>query len=957
MKDRVAMPARSAGHQRRSRRALALALLALGSQAGCGREFYREWANQDVSEAVFEKSRDPRWRLDQFSVEPPAGSRFADPYDQDRPPAPPDDFPTQALSPVPQWPDHRLEVPVEGTGYLKLLDEGPRYTSPPKVLPPNPDQNKRIVIPGSVGTPPAAGASPFTPGTSGPAPDPIPNGNSAPGVTPANGPGVSLRNSGPGKAALSPTSLASDATPRPAGTGAGKDGAIRRAATQEPAGTMPTQTVPISPVTPPPRSTTTTGDPLRTPQLPMDPLPTDTNTNAPIRPRPDQTAEEYREGEQKSSSLAGLFVPANVAFDEAVAAGLPSTNDGGSPPYILTMEKAFQIALINSRTYQTQLENVYISALPVTLQRFSFQPQFIAGLTPTTGVAGNGSTLGALTPTVNPANSFLYNTRESGNQLSALNLGTVAGVGKLADNGTRVLAAFANSVVFNFLGKNPLQPTVRSFLPIQVLVPFLRGGGRAFILEGLTQAERTLLYSIRSFALFRQQFTVATLIGGSFVSFGTNLQVGGFSANSGNIDPTVGFLNVVEDVQLVENFVKNLAVYERFAEVYKDLIEGESSGLSKLQLDQINQQVQTARQSLISSQTTYRNDFDNYKIQVGLPPDVPMVIDRSRTLGFKQVYEEIDRWSLSDRRELTDLGYIVAKLPKLEDIVIDGRSCQEVFTDRTGKGLENLLLIAERVGLENRLDLMNARAGLYDQWRQIRVTANALKGVLNVNVTNQFVTPPTTNNPFGFLDQAKNFSLAFNAELPLVRVAERNNFRTALINYQRQRRALQNTEDLLKYQLRQEIRQMQLLYETYQIAQRNLVLTVSQKDQAFEQIIAPPTGTQGNVNAATQTLNLIQAQGGVITNENNLVSNWYTYQVQRLQVYRDLGILPFDEWEAFDELFPPDRAGRTGNPARDGDRQPAPAGRPGGAGAGRSPAGLGSPLPVTPAAAAGAGAR
>ena len=24
------------------------------------REFYREWANQDVSEAVFEKSRDPR---------------------------------------------------------------------------------------------------------------------------------------------------------------------------------------------------------------------------------------------------------------------------------------------------------------------------------------------------------------------------------------------------------------------------------------------------------------------------------------------------------------------------------------------------------------------------------------------------------------------------------------------------------------------------------------------------------------------------------------------------------------------------------------------------------------------------------------------------------------------------------------------------------------------------------
>ena len=96
--------------------------LALGTQPGCTREFYREWANQDVSEAVFEKSRDPRWRIDLFSVEPPALSRFADPYDQEVPPAPPDDPASEALSPVPQWPDNRLLVPPEGTGYMDLLE-------------------------------------------------------------------------------------------------------------------------------------------------------------------------------------------------------------------------------------------------------------------------------------------------------------------------------------------------------------------------------------------------------------------------------------------------------------------------------------------------------------------------------------------------------------------------------------------------------------------------------------------------------------------------------------------------------------------------------------------------------------------------------------------------------------------------------------------------------------------
>ena len=99
-----------------------LVALSTGALLGCTREFYREWANQDVSEAVFEKSRDPRWRIDLFSVEPPMLSRFADPYDQDVPPAPPDDPAAEALSPVPQWPDNRLLLPVEGTGYLDLLE-------------------------------------------------------------------------------------------------------------------------------------------------------------------------------------------------------------------------------------------------------------------------------------------------------------------------------------------------------------------------------------------------------------------------------------------------------------------------------------------------------------------------------------------------------------------------------------------------------------------------------------------------------------------------------------------------------------------------------------------------------------------------------------------------------------------------------------------------------------------
>ncbi len=921
--------------RRRPRPVVAIALLALGSQAGCGREFYREWANQDVSEAVFEKSRDPRFRLDLYSIDPPALSRFADPYDRDRPPAPPDDLAAQALSPVPQWPDHRLIMPVEGTGYLTMLDQGPRY-EPPK---PAPSRTVPIVVPNPT-RPPEPNRdlerNPSLP-RANPLPDPIPPPHptpspSNPGGTAPPGPGAFRSNSGPSFPDLSPIPVAAHdpqapspkravAPKRPAPS-VGKDEGIRRAATQEPTRPMPTESPNNSPVPiPPPSSSTTQGGRIQTPRISGDPNPVDpnlSNSEDSRRNRARAFNDDFQ-AEEQASNLARMFVPEDVNFDEAVAAALPS----GSRPYVLSMEKAFQLALINSRYYQYQLENVYINALPVTLQRFAFSPQFIAGASPLTGAGGIGSNIGGLAPLQNPPNSFLYQTRATGNQISTLNLGTVAGVGKLFDNGTRILASFANSVVFNFVGKNPAQPTVRSFLPLQVVVPFLRGGGRAVTLELLTQTERNLVYSVRAFAKFRQEFVVATLGGGTIQTFGSSVVGLGFSSQ-GNIDPTPGFLNVVEDVQLVENSVRNLAVFERLAEVYAELIGGEASGLSQLQLDQLNQQVQGARQTVISQRLTYRNDLDAFKLQVGMPPDVPVVIDRSRTRQFKKVYEEIDKWSLTPRRELEQLEDILARLPDLEDLVLDGRSAIAVFTEKDDPNLEGLLLTAERVALENRLDLMNARAQLYDAWRQIRVTANALKGVFTVNITNQFLTPPTTNNPFGFVDQAKQFSLALNSELPLVRVAERNAFSTALINYQRQRRVLQNTEDAIKLNIRVYFRYLQFYYQQYKLAERNLLYAIRLKDQAFEQIIAPPQGNAGgNANPALQTTNLIGFQNSVLQNQNVLVATWYNYQLYRLQIYRDLGILPYDEWEAFDEIFPPDRSGAGLTAAVERDGRPA----------------------------------
>jgi len=371
--------------------------------------------------------------------------------------------------------------------------------------------------------------------------------------------------------------------------------------------------------------------------------------------------------------------------------------------------------------------------------------------------------------------------------------------------------------------------------------------------------------------------------------------------------------------------------------------------LSQLQVDQVMSQLIGARATLFNDKITYRSGLDAFKMQLGMPPDTPIVLDQS-FLGvpFYRVFDAVDAWQRRPDRNLAELPGIIGKIPQLQDIDVDGRSALGIYRNyraaRSGTnfvpededGLEDLLQAAVRIALEYRLDLMNSRAALYDAWRQIRITANTLKGVLNVTLTNNVYTGPFSTNPFAFLSQAKNFSLVLNAELPLVRMTERNNFRTALINYQRARRTLMNAEDNLKVQLRTDLRTVHTQYIAYEINKRNYELNVRLKDQAFEQIVAPPAGgTQGlaqSANAATQTTNLLSFQRSTYGSQTGLISAYESYQTARLIFYRDIGTLPYDEWEAFRELFPTeyfgpiighaDDNGRTGS--ADGEEAPPP---------------------------------
>lgn len=233
---------------------------------------------------------------------------------------------------------------------------------------------------------------------------------------------------------------------------------------------------------------------------------------------------------------------------------------------------------------------------------------------------------------------------------------------------------------------------------------------------------------------------------------------------------------------------------------------------------------------------------------------------------------------------------------------------------------------ATNMGLENRLDLMNSRATVMDLRRKIEVSGNSLLGILNLRFEGDVNTRGLLQNtqPLEFIGSESSYRAGINFTAPLDQVTQRNAYRTALIAYQRARRDYMLAEDTVKFEIRNAWRQVTTGRETFEYQRQSVRIAARQFDQTVETTTKnPDTGSTAN-----SGLNLIQALNGVLNAQNGLISNWVTYETNRLNIHRDMGIMQIDEtglWldEYYQQLrtdsFPP-----TPNPP-DGEMLPPPA--------------------------------
>jgi outer membrane protein TolC len=648
----------------------------------------------------------------------------------------------------------------------------------------------------------------------------------------------------------------------------------------------------------------------------------------------------------------------------------------------LDQDKSVELALLDSREYQTALEDVYLQALTLTLNRFEFDLHWFGRNATTYTHFGTGSfPTETNTLTVNSDLGFTRNFAAGG----------------------QLLVDFANALTYEYTGHTS---QVRSNIAVQFIQPLLRNFGRQVRLETLTQAERDTLYAVRTFARFRKQFWA------------------GVAVESG------GYLDLLLIVQQLRNARFNLKQQEETYRLYYELFRG--GRRSVVELDQIFQSLLQARLAVIQSEVGLQNSLDRFKTQLGLPPRIPVELDDSflgqfvltdpslerlrddldafqrervknldqpppadaqRThfaalrrladrlpAAFASAVADLDKWSARldrparpgedpEQRERARTAYadLRKQLPEAEADLKQVREAIErhraaVADDNLKASWEAItadvkVLIAlldtaiavqtqSRIYLielpeveadegeaiayakQNRLDLQNFLGQVTDQWRKVTVAANQLRGDVNVVVNSNVVTQPGRMNPFAFSADASSYSVGLAIDGPLNRMAERNAYRASLITYQRAKRAYVALSDQVELQIRRDLRQLTQIRLSFEISRQSVLSASRQVENSKLQLVRPGGGgggPGGGGGGDTVTLNLLQAYGQQLSALNSLVSNYISYEQQRVQLLLDLEALQLDQ-RGYPANVPTGTA-RTpvdGPPAEAGERLHAP---------------------------------
>ena len=243
---------------------------------------------------------------------------------------------------------------------------------------------------------------------------------------------------------------------------------------------------------------------------------------------------------------------------------------------VISLSEAVAMATACNRDYQGQKESLYLTALDLTLARHQFARQWFgtidAEYAKGPGIIGENS--------------------------EAVNSDAEIGFNQMLADGGQISTSIALDWA-RFLTGDP-RTSLGSVLSASITQPLLRGAGKEVAQENLTQAERKVLYQIRSFNRFRQTFVV------SIIS---------------------DYYRVLQQRDAVTNAEDN---YKRVAES-KDRLEMEAQAgrRNRYEVDQAEQNVLANKDNYVRAVERYQQQLDEFKIRLALPTDANVELDQN----------------------------------------------------------------------------------------------------------------------------------------------------------------------------------------------------------------------------------------------------------------------------------------------------------------------------------------
>ncbi len=249
---------------------------------------------------------------------------------------------------------------------------------------------------------------------------------------------------------------------------------------------------------------------------------------------------------------------------------------GGTPAatgevLLLDMHECQRLAATHSRSFQSERESLYLSALSLTGDRHAYAPQLFARI----------------------AGSLRGNKEQSSGAVDSS-----GGIRKAWLWGLSSTVSIANTLLRSFTS-NP-QDVAASTISVAITQPLLRGFGPDIAGERLTQSERNVVYAVRSFEYARRTLAV---------------------------DISQAYLRALQLYDSVKNAEANLTStrtnFDRIA------AQAEWGRVPLFQLDQAKTSVLSAEESVNRSRTSLKDGLDSLKLALGLPIEQQIELDTS----------------------------------------------------------------------------------------------------------------------------------------------------------------------------------------------------------------------------------------------------------------------------------------------------------------------------------------